>query len=158
MFALSASSPFKALPFARLDRAAVDWNQSPVRLTPGFLAGLTDEATVTAAEIPAERINGPILLISGTDDQVWPSSILAEVAVRRLRRWQHPFSVEHLSYEGAGHSIGPPHPYAPFGTTHVVHPVLGLDFEMGGTSELNSQASKDSWGRIVAFFKERFGA
>ena len=144
------------LPFARLDRAAVNWSQSPIRLTPGFLAGLSDEAAVTAAEIPVERINGPVLLISGSDDQVWPSSILAEVAVRRLRRWQHPFSIEHLCYEGAGHLIGPPHPYAPFGTTHFVHPLLGQDFEMGGTPELNAQASKDSWKRVVAFFSSRF--
>jgi dienelactone hydrolase len=145
------------LPFARFERAAVDWSQSPIRLTPGFLAGVSDVATVTEAEIPVERINGPVVLISGSDDQVWPSNLLAEIAMRRLRRCRHPFSFEHLCYEGAGHFIGPPHPYAPFATTHFVHPVLGRDFEMGGTPELNGQASQDSWERIVTFFNERLG-
>jgi dienelactone hydrolase len=142
------------LPFARLDRTAVNWNERPVRLTPGFVAGLLDEATVTAAEIPVERINGPVLLVSGTDDQVWPSSTLADIAVRRLRRYSHPFTVEHLCYEGAGHQIGPL--IAPLGSTHFVHPVLGYDCEMGGTLELNVEASRDCWTRTVAFFNERF--
>jgi dienelactone hydrolase len=125
-------------------------------LTPGFVAGLSDTATVSAAEIPVERINGPVLLISGTDDQVWPSSLLADMAVRRLRDRAHPFSVEHACYEGAGHGIMPPHPYAFFGVTHFVHPVTGHDFELGGTPELNAKASADSWGRIVTLFDERF--
>jgi dienelactone hydrolase len=144
------------LPFARFDAAAVDWNQRPIRLTPGFIAGLSDTATVSAAEIPVERINGPVLLISGTDDQVWPSSLLADMAVRRLRDREHPFSVEHACYEGAGHGIMPPHPYAFFGATHLVHPVTGHDFELGGTPELNAKASADSWERIVTLFDERF--
>jgi dienelactone hydrolase len=108
------------LPCARFDREAVDWNQKPIRLTPGFVASLSDAATVSAAEIPVERINGPVLLISGTDDQVWPSSLLANIAVRRLLDRAHPFLVEHACYEGAGHAIMPPHPYAALGTTHFV--------------------------------------
>jgi dienelactone hydrolase len=144
------------LPFARFDPAAVDRNQKPIRFTPGFVAGSSDTATVSAAEIPVERINGPVLLISGTDDQVWPSSLLAGIAVRRLRDRSDPFSVEHLCYEGAGHGIMPPHPYVSFGATHFAHPVTGHDFELGGTPELNAKASADSWGPIVTFFEERF--
>ena len=56
---------------------------------------------MAAAEIPVERINGPVMLISGTDDQVWPATVLSEFAVRRLRAHSHPFAVEHLVYEGA---------------------------------------------------------
>ena len=144
------------LPFARFDAAAVDWHQRPIRLTPGFVAGLSDSAATSAAEIPVERINGPVLLISGSDDQVWPASLLAEIAVRRLRERSHPFPVEHLCYEGAGHGIMPPRPYPSSGATHFVHPVTGRDFELGGTPELNAKASADSWGRIVKFFHERF--
>src|SRR5262245_48767564 len=101
------------LPFARFDAQAVDWTQKPIRLTPGFVASLSDSVTVSAAEIPVERINGPVLLVSGTDDQVWPSSLLADIAVRRLRDRGHPFAVEHACYEGAGHAIGPSYAYAP---------------------------------------------
>jgi dienelactone hydrolase len=146
------------LPFAGFDRSAVDWNRRPIRFTPGYVAALSDSATVSAAEIPVERINGPVLLISGSDDQVWPSRLLCDVAVRRLRQQAHPFSVEHVCYEGAGHGIAPPHPFGSAGATHFVHPVTGYDFELGGTPELNAKASADSWERILKFFDERFAA
>jgi dienelactone hydrolase len=142
------------LPFALADRAAVDWNQHPIRMTPGFLAGLSDKEATKAAEIPVERINGPVLLISGGDDQLWPSSILSEIAMQRLRSHNHRYRFEHLCYEDAGHTIG-----TPFGapaTTHFVHPVLGLDFEMGGTVDANRKASADSWQHVIHFFRECF--
>jgi dienelactone hydrolase len=36
------------------------------------------------AEIPVERTNGPVLVISGDADQVWPSTQLSQVAMDRL--------------------------------------------------------------------------
>jgi dienelactone hydrolase len=144
------------LPFAGFVPSAVKMDERPVRLTPGFLAGLEDAAAVPAAEIPVERINGPVMLISGTDDAVWPSAVLSEFAVRRLRGHNHPHTVEHLAYDGAGHVIGPPVPGLSFNITHAVHPLLGLDFEFGGTVEKNTAASHDSWPRIVAFLDNAF--
>src|SRR5499427_6444922 len=56
----------------------------PIPLTPRFLHGLEDEEAAARVEIPVERINGPVLLISGKDDAMWPSERLAEIARRRL--------------------------------------------------------------------------
>ena len=53
------------IPFAGFDVSAVRMDAPPVALTPGFLAALADTARVAAAEIPVERINGPVLLIRG---------------------------------------------------------------------------------------------
>jgi dienelactone hydrolase len=145
-------------PSAGFDASAIDWHRRPIRFTPGFVAALSDTAAVAAAEIPVERINGPVLLVSGTDDQVWPSSILSHMAVRRSREHGHPFLFEHLSYEGAGHAIAPPHPRFSFRTTHFVHPVTGYDFELGGTPESNAEASADSWQRVLTFFIQRFAS
>ena len=50
------------------------------------------------ATIPVERINGPVLLISGEDDQMWPSRTLAEIAMERLRAHRHPYPDEHIAY------------------------------------------------------------
>ena len=144
------------LPFAGFVPGAVDMSARPVTLTPGFLAGLDDAEAVAAAEIPVERINGPVLLVSGTDDGVWPATTLSEFAVRRLRAHGHPHAVEHLVYEGAGHIIGPPIPGLTFNITHAVHPIIGLDFAFGGTPALNTAASLDSWPRIVSFLKQAF--
>jgi dienelactone hydrolase len=144
------------LPFAGFVPSAANMDARPVRLTPGFLAGLEDREAVAAAEIPVERINGPVLLISGTDDAVWPATVLSEYAVRRLRAHGHPHPVEHLVYEGAGHIIGPPVPGLNFNVTHAVHPIIGVDFEFGGTPERNTAASLDSWPRIVNLLREHF--
>jgi dienelactone hydrolase len=142
------------VPSAGFVPGAVDMNARPVTLTPGFLAGLDDVEAVAAAEIPVERINGPVLLVSGADDAVWPSTVLSEFAVRRLRAHRHPHAVEHLVYEGAGHVIGPPIPGLTFNITHAVHPIIGLDFAFGGTPALNTAASLDSWPRIVDFLRK----
>jgi len=144
------------LPFAGFVPSAANMDNPPVRLTPGFLAGLEDREAVAAAEIPVERINGPVLLISGTDDAVWPATVLSDFAVRRLRAHNHPHPVEHLAYEGAGHIIGPPVPGLSYNITHAVHPILGVDFEFGGTPEKNAAASLDSWPRIVTFLRQHF--
>jgi dienelactone hydrolase len=144
------------LPFAGFVPGAVDMNARPITLTPGFLAALDDADAVAAAEIPVERINGPVLLISGTDDAVWPATVLSNYAVRRLRAHHHRFAVEHVAYEGAGHMIAPPIPGVSFAITHSVHPILGLDFAFGGSPEKNTAASLDSWARILAFLRETF--
>ncbi|MDR3377222.1 MAG: acyl-CoA thioesterase/BAAT N-terminal domain-containing protein, partial [Verrucomicrobiae bacterium] len=46
---------------------------TPLSLTPLFQMQIEDRAAVEKASIPVEKINGPILLISGDDDQLWPS-------------------------------------------------------------------------------------
>jgi pimeloyl-ACP methyl ester carboxylesterase len=147
------------LPFLQIDRAAIDWEQRPVQFAPGFSRALADDTATALAAIPVERINGPVLLISGTDDRVWPSQALSNIAVNRLRRLKHPFVIEHLCYEGAGHGIGPPHPFGGIGSpTHFVHPLLGLDFDFGGSPDLNAKASGESWVRVVGLLKDRFAS
>ena len=63
---------------------------------------------LAAAAIPVEKIGGPVLLVSGEEDQIWPAARLSEMVVGHLRANRHPFAYEHLRYEGAGHMILPP--------------------------------------------------
>ncbi len=37
-----------------------------------------------------------------TDDRLWPSTRLSEMAIERLEVNEHPFPYEHLRYEGRG--------------------------------------------------------
>jgi hypothetical protein len=73
----------------------------PEAYTPIHLRHLRDEHAVERATIPVENIRGPILLVSGTDDQMWPSSVLADIAMRRLESNGFRFPFQHLKYEGA---------------------------------------------------------
>src|SRR5262245_38401207 len=77
----------------------------PVAYAPFYLSQLGDARAVERATIPVEKTRGPILLVSAADDQMWPSSALADIAMRRLETHRHPYPFRHLKYEGAGHQI-----------------------------------------------------
>ena len=112
-----------------------------------YRASLDDSSAVAAARIPVERINGPVLLVSGGNDLLWPSEYMARQIVRRLEREAHPHPVIHLSYPGAGHAIGRP-----------FRPTTGLsttpNFALGGTPAEYAVAERDSWPRVLRFLRE----
>jgi len=117
-----------------------------------YLSWLRDTAAVERSTSHVERSKGPVLLISGKDDAIWPSFALAEIARERLVVHRHPFPVVHLSYEGAGHSIGAP--YGPTaGSTTMTHPVTGGRYALGGTPRANAEAAADSWPKVLEFLE-----
>ncbi len=107
---------------------------------------LENEAAIAAAEIAVEKIHGPLLLISGTDDQMWPSIPLSDMAIERLMAHDHPFPYEHLRYEGAGHMITLPNSEPP--------PSWASRYEVGGTREANEFANADSWTKVLGFLEK----
>jgi len=63
-----------------------------------------DPAAVERAAIPVERIRAPILLVSGTDDQIWPSGEFSDAIVARLKKAGFPYEVKHVILEKGGHN------------------------------------------------------
>lgn len=124
----------------------------PFSLTPGFLASLDDVEEATAAAIPVERINGPVLLISGDADAMWPSSLFSQRVMERLSERQHPYPDQHLSYPDAGHLIGAP--YVPTTVSAIRHAVTGGYFALGGTARGTAFARSDSWPKVLAFLDQ----
>ena len=61
-----------------------------------YLDSLTQEQRVEEATIAVENINGPVLLISVSRDNIWPSTRLAQIAMDRMidRAFVHQF--EHV--------------------------------------------------------------
>lgn len=117
---------------------------NPVRQTPLFLQDLAVFGSTASAEIPVERIQGPVLLLSGTDDQIWPSSLMATRIIERLQRNRHAYKDEHLSYDGAGHWI--PSAYVPTRGSRKE-----MKLAIGGTPEATAVAQADSWPKILLF-------
>ena len=120
----------------------------PIEIAPLYSGGLekADQETVAAATIPVEQIGGPVLLTSGLDDRMWPSSRLAEITLKQLEAHDYPYPYEHLSYEGAGHAIATPY-----------RPTIGREsaqrFAFGGTPEAYAHADADSWSRTLAYLE-----
>src|SRR5580765_1318028 len=123
--------------------------EAPLELTPMFLKSLEDRGAVEAAAIFVERIRGPVLLISGEDDRLWPSPVLAEIAAARLAA--HTRAVTHLRYSGAGHMIGPVG--LPATANTILHPLRGRAMALGGTPAGNAAAAADSWPRVLEFLR-----
>jgi len=113
---------------------------------------LRDRDAVERSSIPIERTRGPVLLISGKDDDQWPSFDLAQIAYRRLQGHRHPYPFAHLSYEGAGHGIT--FPYTPTTSTSYVHPVNGRTYSLGGHPAMTAGANADSWPKVLAFLED----
>jgi len=122
------------------------FGQQPIVGRIFYERALEDETAVAAAQIAVEKINGPLLFISGTDDQMWPSTRLSEMAIERLKTHDHPFPYEHLRYEGAGHMITLPKSEPPTSWTSR--------YEVGGSREANEFANADSWTKVLSFLEK----
>jgi len=82
----------------------------PLRLRPVFERLLRKHDLVAAATIHVERIKGPVLLLSGSGDELWPSERFAELVMARLGNEERPYADEHLRYAGRGTSCASPTP------------------------------------------------
>jgi hypothetical protein len=122
----------------------IDWSGDVVS---GYRNAMRDAEAVARAKIPVERINGPVLLVTGLDDRLAPRFDLAEIARVRLARHGRP--VEHLSHPDAGHGLAPP--WRPTTADGFVHPVSGEKTALGGTTEGRAVANADWWPKALAF-------
>jgi dienelactone hydrolase len=124
------------------------WSKPPVVLTPSFHAAMKLRGREQWPEIEVEKVNGPILMLSGSDDQMWPSLVLADIAAQRLLRHNFAHRFEHITYAGAGHFIR--FPYSPT-ITEIFHPVVKTMMALGGDPVSNAAADRDSWAHLLGF-------
>ena len=133
--------PVPFVPF-RLDFDCIERHGFPLGL---YLGSLQDKHAVARASIRVERITGPILLISGTDDAIWPSGAMCERVVERLKQCDFAASVQHLSYDGAGHLRAGPSSSAP------PRAIGAGGFALGGTEATSAAARDDAWQKVLTF-------
>jgi pimeloyl-ACP methyl ester carboxylesterase len=92
----------KPLPFVPMT-----WGATPDLLV-GNLRGafetlMRDEAAMARAAIPVERIAGPVLLVSASRDEAWPSKEMSDAMMQRLKARGFRHHAEHLVVAG-GHA------------------------------------------------------
>lgn len=102
------------------------WKGKPV---PFLTEALYRSGKMESVEIPVEKINGPMLLVSADADEIWQSTPLSRAAWDRLRRLGHPFADQFLTFPGAGHMIFPP--YLPLTGTIANDPVAQQAADVG---------------------------
>jgi fermentation-respiration switch protein FrsA (DUF1100 family) len=134
------------------------WDEGPEprRHADALLTALQDPEAVARARIPVEKIRGPVMLLSATDDGSWPSSLYGRMVAERLAQIGHPHAVSHLDFEGAGHSIL--FPYVPTTQLGYAHPVSGRRSTSGGTPAHNAHADEASWQGVLRFLQQAVAA
>jgi dienelactone hydrolase len=125
----------------------------PVRQAALYQFRLADTAAVARATIPVERIRGPVLLISATDDGQWPSTLMSDLVIARLRANKFRYPYKHVAYAGAGHQLGRPY-LPPLMPPVAGNAVTGRRVESGGTPLMTQRAREQAWNEVLAFFDE----
>lgn len=117
--------------------------------------GLSKTDYFTSASIKVENTNGPILLFSGKDDLVWPSSLMADRIEQRIVASNFKHSFQNIQYENAGHLIST-HPEINSGSRTGTITIDGKEYELnyGGTTEGDKAAKQDATRRLMKFINE----
>jgi dienelactone hydrolase len=136
--------------------APFDEGPEPHRHERAILTALQDPQAVARARIQVERIRGPVILLSATDDGSWPSSLYSKMVRDTLHGAAHRYPVQWLDYENGGHAIL--FPYVP--TTQLVyaHPVSKKISTSGGNPADNARADADSWRGVRQFLAQAVAA
>ncbi|MGC4074785.1 MAG: acyl-CoA thioester hydrolase/BAAT C-terminal domain-containing protein [Nibricoccus sp.] len=126
------SIPF--VPYADYDFSKIVNNE----YVEAYRLSLEQKEFVEKATIPVENINGPVLILSGKADTMWPSSQMGAMIEKRLREKQFKHGYRHVSYEDAGHT-------------------LNDGYMMGGTAEGNRKARDDVKKQVDEFLERLAG-
>ena len=117
--------------------------------------GLSDSVAVSNAAIKVENINGPILLLSGAADEVWPSAMMSDMIENRIKMNNFPFDFENIKYDNAGHLISS-NPNNPSSMRQGKMDIGGKSyyFNFGGTETGDMEAQKDAAQRVFNFLSK----
>jgi dienelactone hydrolase len=108
--------------------------------------GLENTGAVERAAIAVEKAAGPLLVLSGGDDGVWPAQRMCEMLVARMLAHGRHDDITHLHYPAAGHMLFPyTHP------SDVTFPPF--PFDPGGTAEADADAHASAWPAVVAHLR-----
>jgi dienelactone hydrolase len=119
---------------------------------PIYDGGLENAGAVEQASIPIERATGPILLLSGGDDRMWPAERMCAMVVKRARRAGREALVRHLNFPEAGHVLFPYEPPSPSG------PMPPVRFDLGGSAASATNAHAAAWPEVVRHLRRRTAA
>jgi pimeloyl-ACP methyl ester carboxylesterase len=109
----------KDLPFVPLQFSlALMMGVMTFRFRKAYEQSLRNQKRVAQASIPVEKIGAPVLLISGREDTMWPSTPMCEEIVNRLTANRFPFPYQHVVLE-SGHGVQSAEAFWPIVTDYL---------------------------------------
>ena len=102
--------------------------------------------------IPIEASSGPVFVVGGDDDQLWPSGRSVRMIAARLHQHGR-HDIVALHYRAAGHLLGSVLP------TQITLPAKGNgtaispygELEFGGTGRADENARENAWPKLLRF-------
>jgi alpha-beta hydrolase superfamily lysophospholipase len=131
------------VPFVRFPDGAVPvLTERGLAVRMCYESALDEDADgVAVAAIPIEHAC-PTFLVSGGDDQMWPSKRMGEMLVERSRARKGP-PVRHLVYESAGHRVAPDQGRRP----------VSQFFDLGGSPDSDTRAADEAFNECIEFLR-----
>lgn len=120
----------------------------PLRQVGAFRSQLRDPVKVERARIPVERIRGPLLMISGDEDQLWPSTQFAGMIAARLASEGREGSVRDVRLAGVGHFAAFPYNIPTLPPMLRLRPTRAFSVDFGGNAAAHARASWSTWDQI----------
>lgn len=141
------------IPYVPMDKIKPD-STGTLQMLSYWQRGLSKPAAKNAA-IAVENIQGPILLFSGLDDQVWPSASMANQIENRLQQQNFSHSVQNIQYAQAGHLIttNPDQRSKQYQASLLIEGT-SYPYNFGGNSEGDVKAKQDARTKLMQFLKK----
>ena len=118
-----------------------------VESAPDSIRSRVSEQKLTRLLAPVEDIDGPVLLLAGSDDQQWPSPPLAALTISRLKRRGHSHPYGLGTFCDAGHIFQ--YPYK----NYTGSPTSDTN---GGAPMANARAAATSWPLVLSYLNRGF--
>jgi dienelactone hydrolase len=118
---------------------------APYSYFDGFSRALDAMPFGAPAHLPDSRITASMLLVSGGQDKVWPSSRMAETIKSERDAAGMTGMTRHIHFSGAGHYLNLP--FIP----DRISSMMGI--QLGGSAAPNAQASEQAWAEVLSFLK-----
>ena len=112
-------------------------------MRPALIEALAGLPRQPKAAIPVERVAGPVLLVCGESDRLWPSCRMSRQIADRAKARGGP-AVTLLAYPGAGHGVFG-RPFRPSDPAYQ---------RLKGEDLANNRARADGWPRVLAFLSD----
>jgi dienelactone hydrolase len=140
--------------YPRLIHAVVVYSPS-AQVNAGFPSGPTawtkDGKPVPTGLIPLNHVNGPLLAIAGSSDNLWASPTWARQIAHELTADHDSQPHQALVYPNAGHLVGT-FPYLAADTTQT-RADTGATEDLGGTRAADEAAQAAGWPRVLALLQ-----
>jgi dienelactone hydrolase len=149
--AVIATSPTSFVHGGWPDITKPAWTWRGKALVHGSGSGSSQTPPVdTSATIPVTRIRGPVLLLCGTDDALWPSCTASDTVRRELAGR----SVTVLREAGAGHLVDFFVPNLPLASTTEQEAGSDQLLGIGGTVQADALGRLDAWPAVLKFLDD----